>query len=350
MYAPLSPNPADAVARALAGSARGIAVKTSGSTGTPRDVLLGVDALLAAADGTHAALSGPGSWLLATPAHHIAGAMVLVRSHVAGTVATPMPPGSFSAQGFARAADALAADGPRYTSLVPTQLHRLLDSPVGRDALASFDAVLVGGAPLLTDAVPSNVIETYGATETAGGCIYDGEALKGVRIAVAKSGIVSLSGPMLADGYADGDDSSFVLAHGRRWFETSDLGEFQGESDRLRILGRADHAVLTGGETVHPAVVEDAMAKLAWVAESVAVGIPDAEWGERLIVLVVPRAGGDVPPWEATRAQLVVDVGRAFAPREMIVVDALPRLPSDKIDRAAARELALTEHNPLGGS
>src|SRR5660398_149180 len=146
---------------------------TSGSTGRPSEVLVSSAALRASARATAAHLGAEGHWLLALPTDRVAGAMVVVRSRLAETALTGVGPGRFTAEAFTAAAARLPSAGPRFTSLVPTQLSRVLESPQGADVLASFAAVLVGGAALGFE-VPANIVRTYGLTETAGGCVYNG--------------------------------------------------------------------------------------------------------------------------------------------------------------------------------
>ena len=337
-YARLTQSGESAVIRALDGHAAGIAVATSGSTGMPREVLIGADAMRSSAQATLAALGGPGTWLLAVPTERISGAMILARSHLAGTVPVRMPLTSFSGEAFARAAEGMTGESRRYTSLVPTQLARVLDSPAGRDALTSFDAVLVGGAPPLRANAATNIVNAYGATETASGCVYDGWPVDGARARVV-DGVIHLAGPMLADGYSDGDDSAFVTDAGERWFVTSDLGGFD-ETGALVVRGRADDVILSGGVNINPATVETALAELDWVADVVVVGVPDSEWGERVVAVIEARAGHAVPPWTVTRELLSSSLERAAVPRTAAMVDSMPRLLSTKIDRNEARRIA----------
>ncbi|WP_084077356.1 AMP-binding protein [Demequina sp. NBRC 110057] len=336
-FARLVDDPRTAVAQALDGTVEGIAARTSGSTGEPREVLVSGAAMRASATATLDRLGGAGHWLLAVPADRIAGAMVLTRASVADAAVAPMPPGTFTATAFAAATAALPA-GRRYVSLVPTQLRRVLADEAGAAALATFDAVLVGGAPPGMD-LPSNAVETYGMTETSGGCLYDGVPLDGVDVRISSDGRIELAGPMLADGYRDGDDSAFVTDAGRRWFRTSDLGDWDGS--RLTVHGRADHVIITGGHNVHPAAVERAMAD-AGAPECIVVGLPDDEWGERLVGVVTASA----PALETLRERLTLP--RHALPRALARVRSLPRTEAGKIDRSAAREIAaasdLEEH------
>lgn len=337
-YAPLAADADLAISRALSGAARGIAVATSGSTGEPREVLLSSDAIRASAAAAHAALGGPGCWLLALSTDRIAGAMVLARSRIADAPVTTMPGGSFTAEAFASASARLPGGLPRYVSLVPTQLYRLLDSAAGRDALAEYDAVLVGGAALHAPEVPANVVRTYGSTETSGGCVYNGEPIGDARIDVVE-GLVRISGSTLAEGYADGDNSRFVTARGDRWFVTSDMGEV-GDDGRLTVLGRADDVIVTGGVKVAPGTVEAALGALPWVAEAVVVPVADAEWGQAVVALATARPGQARPPDASVRSALAPALSRAHVPRTVHIVDVLPRLSSGKIDRAEAARIA----------
>ncbi|GAC1440329.1 MAG: o-succinylbenzoate--CoA ligase [Mycobacteriales bacterium] len=313
-----------------------LVVPTSGSTGGPKGVLLSATALRASASATHERLGGPGRWLLALPTTHIAGLQVLVRSLLAGTDPVPLGVGPFQPAAFAVATDAMGGDR-RYTSLVPTQLSRVLEAggePLA--ALTSYDAVLVGGAaapPVLmarARAAGVAVVTTYGMSETSGGCVYDGVPLAGARVDT-QDGIVRIAGPMLASGYRLRPDlTRAAFADG--WFTTSDLGRL--DRGRLSVLGRADDVIVTGGEKVAPAAVEAVLAGHPAVAEVVVVGVPDAEWGQRVVAVVRPR-GEHVLSLDEAREHVTAVLPRAAAPRELRVVDTFPLLPSGKPDRAA---------------
>jgi O-succinylbenzoic acid--CoA ligase len=204
----------------------GVLVATSGSTGAPRLVALPVAALQASATATATRLGGPARWLLALPAEHVAGVQVIVRALLAG--AAPVLQdlrGGFRPDGFAAATAALGP-GRRCTSLVPTQLLRLLDAGgAALDALRGYAAVLVGGAALdpglraRAEAAGVRVVTTYGMTETAGGCVYDGVPLDGVRVRLDApeddvTGRIALGGPTLAAAPATSGASSTA---GWRW-------------------------------------------------------------------------------------------------------------------------------------
>ena len=311
-----------------------LVVPTSGSTGQPKGVLLTAGNLRASATATAARLGGPGQWLLAIPPTHVGGVQVLVRSLLAGTDPVVLLPGPFDADAFVAATLALTGER-RYVSLVPTQLRRLLSSPAA-DALRAYDAVLLGGAAAPTAlldqarAAGARVVTTYGMSETSGGCVYDGVPLDGVRVSLA-DGVVRLAGPVVARGYRLRPDLT-AAGFDAETFTTSDVGVL--EDGRLRVLGRADDVVVTGGEKVPPAAVEAALEAHPAVAEAAVIGLPDAEWGERVVAFVVLRAPLTLA---AVRDHVAATLPRSWAPRELREVDALPLLSSGKVDRAALR-------------
>jgi len=337
-YARLTDGAADAIADALAGKMRGIAVATSGSTGEPSEVLVSSDALRASARATAAHLGAEGHWLLALPTDRVAGAMVVVRSRLADTALTGVGPGPFTAEAFIAAAERLPSDGPRFTSLVPTQLSRVLDSPQGADALASFAAVLVGGAALGFE-VPANIVRTYGLTETAGGCVYNGVPIGDTSVLLRPDGRILIAGSSLADGYRPERPDAWVEENGTRWLVTSDLGRWAADG-RLSVLGRVDDVITTGGFKVNPRTVERAINAQSWVKESAVVGAPNPEWGEVVVAFVVPTSLKEMQRLSALRRALEPLMARHELPRELIVVESLPRLPAGKVDYRKLRSIA----------
>jgi O-succinylbenzoic acid--CoA ligase len=323
-------------------------VSTSGSTGTPKAALLPVSALRASIDATSARLGGPARWLLALPAQHIAGLQVLLRAVVAGTEPVVLDlSGGFAVAAFTAATDELGS-GRRCTSLVPTQLARLLDEPAGIAALRSYDAVLVGGAATSADLLASAraagvaVVTTYGMSETCGGCVYDGRPLDGVTVRIDDDGRVLLRGPVVARGYLGRPDltaTAFRASPDGRQFRTDDLGAVS-EDGLLQLLGRADDVLITGGVKVAPAEVEQVLAAHPAVRECVVVGLPDAEWGQRVTAVVVAADPARPPVLDDLRTAVLRTLPRAAAPRGLVVVDALPLRGPGKPDRDAAARLA----------
>ncbi len=333
-----------------------LVISTSGSTGTPKGAQHTAAGLRASARATETFLGGPGNWLLTLPPHHIAGLQVLLRALGAG-----FRPGivdvraGFGLDDFVRAADGL--DGPRrYTSLVPTQLIKVVDSPAATAAARTFDAILVGGAAtpelLQRKAIDAGlaIVCTYGMSETAGGCVYDGVPLDGVEVRIDTPaggpgpGRIVLGGPMVAHGYRNlPDHPAFASStpgprDGARRFRTDDLGVV--EAGLLRVVGRADQAISTGGLTVLPEVVEQVILSDLSVAECAVLGLPDPRLGERVVAVVVPSgvdaAGVDT---DAVTRLVAARLDRFAAPREVFVVAALPMRGPGKPDRAALRDL-----------
>lgn len=333
-----TPPPADVRQRVA------LVVETSGSTGTGKRVALSSEALLAGAAAADAALGGPGGWVLALPTHYIAGLNVLTRSIAAGTTPVVVAPGHFDAAAFADAADRLVT-GPaasrRYTSLVPVQLARVLDDGRATAALARFDAVLVGGqatpAALRDRAVAAGVqiVTTYGASETSGGCVYDGVPFGTVRTEVVH-GELQLSGPMLAEGYLGDDDrtaATFVDRDGLRWYRTGDAATVS--DGVVRVLGRLDDVVVSGGEKVRLGAVERLVRDLPDQHGAVVTRRASGEWGE--VPVVVTEQPLDL---DTVRSHVGDVLGRAARPAAVVVVDRLPMLPSGKPDRRAIQDLA----------
>lgn len=320
-----------------------LALATSGSTtGTGRVVGLSAAALRASTAATYERLAGPGQWLLTLPPDHVAGVQVLVRSLLAGT--TPVATeGSFDTGRLARAVEWMRTDVPRYVSLVPTQLVRVLQDPRAVAALATCAAVLVGGAAAPAGALARAraagipVVTTYGMTETCGGCVYDGVPLAGVQVELARAGRVLLRGPMLAEGYLDSGGQPFVEHGGVRWLRTADVGRY--EHGVLSITGRVDDVILTGGVNVHPGEVEAELSALPGIAQVCVVGTADPEWGQLVTAVVVPD-GGACPGLESLRQA----VGSGpHAPRALVTAAELPLRDSGKVDRRASAALAEEE-------
>lgn len=310
-----------------------VVIRTSGSTGAPKDVFLSHAAVLASARASLDRVGGAGGWLLAMPVTGVGGLQVLVRSALAGL--EPVVAADHASLGEAIAA--IPGDR-RYASLVPTQVHRLVES--GHvDVLRSLDVLLIGGAAVSPDLLEAldgvRVVRTYGMSETSGGCVYDGVPLDGVGVRIDDRGQVLIRGPVLFDGYADAAATSRVLADG--WFATADLGEIDA-SGRLRVTGRSDDVVISGGVNVSLPAVTAALRELDGVRDAVALGVPDDEWGARVVAFVVPS---DAVCLDATRLDVVRDgveasgLPRTWAPREIVLVDALPLLPGGKLDRQA---------------
>ena len=350
-------------------------LRTSGSTtGTGRLIAMSAAALMTSARATHARLGGPGTWLLTLPAHHVAGLQILTRSLEAGTEPVVVDTSAgFSPTALAEALSSArpstgAAASRLYVSLVPTQLVRVLQDPQARRALAGADAVLLGGAAadpaLLARARGAGVtvVTTYGMSETSGGCVYNGRPLEGVEVTIHApdaegAGRILISGPVLAEDYLHTPGHSpagspkagegFHRSGARRVLATSDRGRLHPDG-RLEVLGRLDDVIITGGIKVEPRHVEEALTCIDGVAEACVVGLPDEQWGSRVVAAVVLEPVGqpgrskrwdDAALREAVRARL----DGAHAPKRVVVLETLPLRPSGKVDRReVARLLAAT--------
>jgi O-succinylbenzoic acid--CoA ligase len=335
-------------------------VRTSGSTGIPKATVLTVESLAASSMSTALALKGEGQWLLALPVQYVAGIQVLVRSLFAGTRPWVMDmSGGFTPEAFTAAALELT-DKIRFTSLVPTQLQRLLDAP-SPDTLAvlrRFNAILLGGAPapapLLAAAADAGVrvVTTYGSAESSGGCVYDGFPLEGVSVRVEPDGRILLGGDTIAAGYLEAPDeanATFFEEDGVRWYRTSDLGSIDHDG-RLTVLGRADDVIITGGIKVSAARVQEELEKSDAVAAAFVTGVPSAEWGQA-VAAYVALAGEGPGTGAGTAAGAVGSAsGRDYAvvleqewhrtlgilaPKTVLAANALLMLPNGKPDRLA---------------
>lgn len=327
-------------------------ITTSGSTGVPKSVAIGRNALIASAFATSARI-GEGAWLLAVPATYVAGVQVLVRALVNGREPA-MLTGPFRPEPFAAAALGMASyeNGirvPTYTSLVPAQLQRLLDaaeddSDVAR-ALRSFEAILVGGqalAPALRERAQTagaRIVRTYGSTETCGGCVYDGRALDGVKVAIV-DGEVRISGPTLADGYVGDPDRTAELfpvdADGARWYRTGDGGDLA--DGVLRVTGRLDNVIVSGGVNVSLDRVEAAVRGIPGLESAVVIPVDDERWGQGSAVIAPHRPGLDEGrTLDLVRTEVAAVIGPVARPARLVLVDAVPLLASGKPDRAALR-------------
>ncbi|GAB3789891.1 AMP-binding protein [Nocardioides ungokensis] len=314
-----------------------VVVETSGSTGRPKRVLLSRRAVLASVTATQRRLGGSGCWLLTLPASYVAGLQVACRSLVAGH-----SPVLFEDHTSFVAATSAMGDGDRFVSLVPTQLHRMLDLPDDVAALRTFHTVLLGGGPvdaaLRARAAEAgvSVVATYGSSETAGGCVYDGYALDGVALAIGRGGRIRIGGPTLFDGYEDDPElTASVLQDG--WFLTSDAGRLD-EDGRLHVLGRIDDVVVSGGVNVPTPAVAARLREHPGVAAAEVLGVPDAEWGNRVVAFVV--AAGPGPSLSELRAWVGEAHPRSWAPRQLVELTAIPLLENGKPDRMRLRAMA----------
>ena len=375
-----------------------LVVGTSGSTGTPKRTALTARALAASAVATERFFGSnsdaASQWLLALPAHYIAGAQVLARSVLAGTAPviarSVTEPVHFSPEVFLQAVEHMSS-ARRFISLVPTQLHKLLESTDANphlgaeihEALGSFTGILLGGAPASADllaaatALGLNTVTTYGSAETAGGCVYSGSVLPGVRVELvpeegmpavpdtggepAQVGRIWISGAHLASGYI-GDaartaEHFFTAADGTRWYRTDDYGLLSPAAapnsnkncseQRLQVLGRSDDVLISGGVKISARAVATVLEEHPAVREACVVGLPDARWGTAIAaaVTLVPSAGAAATSTEnrpalneelsaLLRARCAEKLGAPAAPKQLSILPDFPLTSTGKPDRA----------------
>ena len=382
-----------------------LVVGTSGSTGTPKRTALTARALAASAAATEnffdSNSNAASQWLLALPAHYIAGAQVLARSVLAGTAPviarSVTDPVHFSPEVFLQAVERMSS-ARRFISLVPTQLHKLLESADANpslgaeihEALGSFTGILLGGAPARADLLAASTVlglstvTTYGSAETAGGCVYSGAVLPGVRVELvpeegmpavpdiegkpAQVGRIWISGAHLASGYI-GDaartaEHFFTAADGTRWYRTDDYGLLSpahgpdtaahdpdstahGNAPRLQVLGRSDDVLISGGVKISARAVATVLEEHPAVREACVIGLPDARWGTAIAaaVTLVPSAGAAATPTENSpalneelcallRARCAEKLGAPAAPKQLSILPDFPLTSTGKPDRA----------------
>lgn len=293
-----------------------LVMATSGTTGVPKGVVLTHAAVRASALATSARLGVDPDrhrWLSCLPLNHVGGLSVVCRALITGTRLDVLP-------GFDPAAVEERCGPDVLVSLVPTALARL--------GPARFHTVVLGGSAPPARLAP-NVVSTYGLTETGSGVVYDGRPLDGVEVGIGPQSQILLRGPMLLRAYRDGT----VPFDAGGWFPTGDAGAWDGQG-RLVVSGRLSELIVTGGENVWPAPVEDVLRSHALVADAAVAGRPHPEWGEEVVAWVVPADPGRPPTLDELRGLVRDTLAGYAAPRRMVLVDAFPRTSIGKVQRA----------------
>jgi O-succinylbenzoic acid--CoA ligase len=334
-------------------------VYTSGTSGRPKGAVLSRRAFVASARANRANLGrwDDDRWLLALPPAHVGGLSIVVRALVDRTAVVLWGAERIDVAG-------LAATTVRHrvtlVSLVPTMLHRLLEA--GLAFAPNVRAVLLGGAaappPLLAAAADRGVpvLTTYGLTEACSqvttqpyGTAQRGEAGAGLPVAGTtvriRDGRILVRGPTMFSGYHPLGASPSPFDPGG-FFDTGDHGDLDARGN-LHVRGRRSDLIVVGGENVYPAEVEQAALEVPGLADACAFGVPDAEWGER-VALVVVGAGGLTPDLDAVVATLATRLARHKLPTLGACATALPYRGIGKLDRRAAAATLTPALRPMG--
>lgn len=310
-----------------------------------------------AADGVGA---GADTWLCCLPLHGVAGLAIVARAWHTGV---PLQVHErFDPERVLRAA---REQGATLVSLVPTMLARLLDldqdragrsgspsllpaaalqahprhaagAPREGAALRRFRRILLGGGPVparlreRAAAAGLQVVTTYGLTETFGGVVHDGHPLRGVELRLDEAGEILVRGPMVMRGYrgSPAGQAATAVLDPDGWLRTGDLGRLEG--GRLRVLGRRDDLIISGGVNVQPVEVEAVLATHPAVADVAVRGVPDPEWGARVVAYVVPADPAAPPSLDQLRGFAREQLAAAKLPRELILMRAIPRSAGGK--------------------
>jgi O-succinylbenzoic acid--CoA ligase len=310
-------------------------VTTSGTTGAPKGVELTRTGMEVMGRGYSAGVdaSANDNWLACLPLHHVASLGVLARSFVTGVPFTVHD--SFDLE---RVAQAPRTEGATIVSLVPTTVRRLLDAGA---PLHEYRCVIVGGAPCPShlrehaEAAGVRIVDAYGLTETWSGCALNGLPIAGAEMrADDATGEILVRGAMVMRGYRLDPAGTAAAIDGDGWLHTGDVGTV-GDG-RVRVVDRVKDIVISGGINVSPTEVEGVLGAIPGIADVCVVGVPDDEWGERVVAYVVASDGGP-PSLHAVREFARDQLSAAKLPREVRVVAEIPRSGSGKPLRRVLR-------------
>ncbi len=311
-------------------------ILTGGSSGAPRAVGLTYGNHLWSAVGSafNIGVQPDDCWLCCLPLSHISGLSIAMRSVIYGTAI-----GLHDGFDVDRVADAFERGETSVASLVSTMLIRLLEADVD---LSGPRAILVGGGPVPEDAMReavgrgAGVVQTYGLTEACSQVTTLGPAEAKRKLGSAgrplltthlriDDGEILVQGPTVAPGCADPDG----------WLHTGDLGRID-EEGFLYVEDRIDDLIVSGGENVVPAEVEQVLLRHPEVADAAVIGREDPEWQQAVTAVVVLRDGAELPT-EELRRHCSAELAGYKVPKRIEIASALPRTPSGKLLRRALR-------------
>lgn len=336
---------------------------TSGTSGTPKIVPLKRRQMHVAAEASARNFKPRANhfWLLCMPINHIGAVSIILRSLLYGSAIFRMK--SFHPKmltTFLKENELFQA-----ASLVPTMLKRLLEKPAFH-VHNNFQAILLGGGPIDPDLVEEcnnrgiPLVPSYGMTETCAqiaanpllkpsgtygpmksvGPLFEPNNIQ-IRdddqnpLGINNSGEIWLKGPQVFDGYLNRDNSEYFDADG--WFRTGDFGHLNA-NQQLFIESRRSDLIITGGENVSPFEVESELKKIAPISEAAVIGLPDKEWGQKVVAVVVAKTEQSIDT-EKIQQELKDRITPYKVPKQIVQADALPRTRTGKILRGDLSKL-----------
>ena len=324
---------------------------TSGTGGRPHAVEITLGNFIASARASESRLGlGPSDvWYASLSPAFVGGMALLTRAVILGSEVVLTS--QFGAEEFNELAD---SGRITHASLVPTMLHRVLQARGDRPAPDSLECVLLGGAHAPDDLVESALSRgfplalTYGMTQASSqittappdlvrkkpGTV--GAPLPGVEVRIDEGGEIFVRGATIARGYS-GSDPGQGFVDGGGWLRTGDLG-WLDEDGHLWVTGRLSERIITGGVNVDPGEVERMLRSHPAVQDASVIGLPDPEWGERVVAVLEP-VSGERPTLQGLEGFVRERLSPAKRPRQWLFVEAIPRNPNGKVNRRRLEEL-----------
>jgi acyl-CoA synthetase (AMP-forming)/AMP-acid ligase II len=359
----------DAAVPGAAGEAASCIYYTSGTTGRPKGAVLtqGTQALSALLMALQLGLGREDRVLVVMPLHHVGGKWLSLAALCRGATVVLQP--AFDAGAVAAG---VAAHVITVALLAPTMIYRLLHAggAVDPSRLRSLKTVLYSSAPMAPDLLAEGLdalgpvfAQVYGSTESGSVTWYSrqehreavesgarhrlaaaGRPSPGAEVVIAaddgspldrgREGEIWARAPWVFPGYWRDAPATAAAFHGA-WLRTGDVGRIDADGF-VYVLDRKSDLIISGGENIYPREVEDLLLTHPAVDEAAVVGVPDAEWGERVKAFVVLRAGAAAAPADL----LAFCRGRIAGykrPREVEVVASLPKNSVGKVLRRLLR-------------